>query len=163
LRGAVARFAGCRFPRAVMNHEQTEIDALAALRPNDLRRIALDAIKPFYDSTLRSRSARAASIWDTEVRRRLEASPGYQMAVDNISAAREALQTAADSLLGAQQETHTAFSNIELPPVEPPEPVIDAPRINRPTCRRAGNFDPGLLRPVPSIYANKSCRSESPA
>jgi hypothetical protein len=60
-----------------MNHEQTEIDALAALRPNDLRRIALDAIKPFYDSTLRSRSARAASIWDTEVRRRLEASPGW--------------------------------------------------------------------------------------
>jgi hypothetical protein len=41
--------------RAVMHHEQTEIDALAALRPQALRRIALDAIKPFYDGTLQER------------------------------------------------------------------------------------------------------------
>jgi hypothetical protein len=32
--------------------EQTEIDALAALRPEVLRRIPEDAVKPFFDSTL---------------------------------------------------------------------------------------------------------------
>ena len=35
-----------------MRHEQTEIDALAALRPADLRRIAMEAIKPFFDPML---------------------------------------------------------------------------------------------------------------
>jgi hypothetical protein len=35
--------------RRVMGHEQTEIDALAALRPEILGAIARDAIKPFWD------------------------------------------------------------------------------------------------------------------
>ena len=41
--------------RARMGHEQTEIDALAALRPEELRRIALDALKPFFDFDLDAR------------------------------------------------------------------------------------------------------------
>ena len=32
-----------------MGHEQTEIDALAALRPGELTCIALEALRPFYD------------------------------------------------------------------------------------------------------------------
>jgi hypothetical protein len=39
--------------------EQTEIDALAALRPDLLRQIARDAIAPFYDRTLRRRCNQA--------------------------------------------------------------------------------------------------------
>jgi hypothetical protein len=40
-----------------MQHEQTEIDALAALRPEVLRDIALEAIEPFYDPTLAERTS----------------------------------------------------------------------------------------------------------
>jgi|SRR5271165_910212 len=112
--------------RSVMQHEQTEIDALAALRPLELRQIALEAIKPFYDSTLQTRSIDASILWDREVTRRLEAQPDYQTAVDNISAARETLEEAAGALQAAQEDAQTAFRVIELPITVPPEPVLEA-------------------------------------
>jgi hypothetical protein len=46
-----------------MGVEQTEIDALATLRPDLLRQIALDAIAPFYDDTLDERVREAADEW----------------------------------------------------------------------------------------------------
>jgi hypothetical protein len=112
--------------RAVMHHEQTEIDALAALRPDDLREIALDAIKPFYDRTLKSRAQTANSLWRNAAQRLLKAHPSYQAAVNVISDARDALEEAADTLQGAQDAAQRAFEDIELPPVDPPEPMIDA-------------------------------------
>jgi hypothetical protein len=44
--------------------EQTEIDALATLRPQELQRIVIDAIEPYYDDTLdrRVREARDACV-----------------------------------------------------------------------------------------------------
>ncbi len=35
-----------------MGREQTELDALMALRPGELERSCIDAIKPFFDPTL---------------------------------------------------------------------------------------------------------------
>jgi hypothetical protein len=46
--------------------DQTEIDALASLRPDLLRQIARDAITPFYDRELYSRVQRAADTWTGE-------------------------------------------------------------------------------------------------
>lgn len=43
--------------------EQTEIDALASLRPNLLRQIARDAIAPFHDDTLDQRVSRVKAEW----------------------------------------------------------------------------------------------------
>jgi len=45
--------------------EQTEIDAMATLRPELLRRIAVDAVGPYFDSTLTARS------WAVRLRERL--------------------------------------------------------------------------------------------
>lgn len=42
---------------------QTEIDALAALRPDLLRQIATDAIRPFFDATLDQRVWTAREAW----------------------------------------------------------------------------------------------------
>jgi hypothetical protein len=42
---------------AKWGRQQTEIDALAALRPDVLRQIAEDALRPFYDPTLDQRQA----------------------------------------------------------------------------------------------------------
>jgi hypothetical protein len=49
--------------RDAMGIEQTEIDALASLRPDLLRQIARDAIAPFYDSTLDTRVFNAKVRW----------------------------------------------------------------------------------------------------
>lgn len=49
-----------------MQVQQTEIDALGALRPRLLRQLALDAIDPFSDHTLDRRVFEAQSRWVTE-------------------------------------------------------------------------------------------------
>jgi hypothetical protein len=49
--------------QAAMGVAQTEIDALAALQPTLLRRMAREAIRPFYDPTLLSRCNAAQSEW----------------------------------------------------------------------------------------------------
>ncbi len=113
--------------RAVMHHEQTEIDALAALRPQELRRIALDAIKPFYDEHLAGSVSYAHFQWQASATALLESHPLYQAAVANISDARAALEEAADAFHRAQDDAQAAFEDIELPPVVAPEPAIDTP------------------------------------
>jgi hypothetical protein len=45
--------------KAAFGTEQTEIDALAVLRPELLRKIAIDAIEPFFDKTLHARCYKA--------------------------------------------------------------------------------------------------------
>lgn len=51
--------------------EQTELDALIALRPDALRRFALEAIEPFFDATLPERVSEAAQEWHDEANARL--------------------------------------------------------------------------------------------
>jgi hypothetical protein len=48
-----------------MGCEQTEIDAMLALRPELLWQIIIDAITPFYDSTLDTRVAAARRDWES--------------------------------------------------------------------------------------------------
>jgi hypothetical protein len=112
--------------RAVMQHEQTEIDALAALRPGDLRLIALDAIEPFYDGTLEARVDEAESLWHQEAEELLTNRPGYQSAVGDIRAALRAVHEEVDAFDGAQEAAREAFQGVQLPPVNLPEPIIEA-------------------------------------
>ena len=50
--------------KAAMGREQTEIDALLALRPDDFREIALEAVAPFFDDTLAERTLGAERAWN---------------------------------------------------------------------------------------------------
>jgi hypothetical protein len=59
-------------------HEQTEIDALGALRPDILRNIATAAILPFYDSGLNKRLETARNQYRTNADRLLREHPGYE-------------------------------------------------------------------------------------
>ena len=70
--------------RAIYRHEQTEIDALAELRPDVLRQIALDAIAPFHDETLSDRVAAAEAAWHRLADARLRADPGYVATKDKL-------------------------------------------------------------------------------
>src|SRR5690606_9089169 len=51
--------------------EQTEIDAMATLRPELLRRIAVDAVGPYFDSTLTARSWAARNRWQQQAQEAL--------------------------------------------------------------------------------------------
>ena len=57
--------------RAAMGVEQTEIDALAALNPDLLREIALEAMAPFFDYTLTRRVNAARREWLEQAQARL--------------------------------------------------------------------------------------------
>src|SRR5260221_2556780 len=77
--------------RRVMGHEQTEIDALAALRPEILKAIARDAIKPFWDETLNSRTWIARNECAERANEILEAHPDYAEARDTVESALKEL------------------------------------------------------------------------
>jgi hypothetical protein len=106
--------------------EQTEIDALATLRPDALRRIVQQAIAPFYDSTLdrRTREARLAFVdaaqsaldarVDSDLIEALHAEAEAKLATirAEIDAINDQLRSATDTL------------GIHLTPPEPPEPEL---------------------------------------
>jgi len=123
--------------RAHWNHEQTEIDALAALRPAELRRIAEQSIEPFYDPSLDRRHFEAGRTWQLAADQLLQANPAYgetRAALATILDGAEALitefqaelQAAADELDAAQNAAAEKL-NVDLPdPYEPVEPEISA-------------------------------------
>lgn len=55
-----------------MGVEQTEIDALAALRPDLLRELADEALAPFFDRTLAQRVRQARQEWIAEAQEELD-------------------------------------------------------------------------------------------
>jgi hypothetical protein len=109
--------------------EQTEIDALATLRPRVLGRIVEDAIKPYYDATLARRVNAARDQWHDEAREILNAAiedSGFKEAREEAEASLEALR--------AQVREHSARLTaivdglrLSLPPARVPEPELDDP------------------------------------
>ena len=127
--------------REVMGHEQTEIDAMIALHPNELRRIAQDAVRPFFDRTLKGRALEAQQEWEQEANARMRAHPRYREALSRLSDAIDTLREApADTLHEAserfealQQELGDQLAaGIDLPEIVLPEPEIDTSTVPRP-------------------------------
>jgi hypothetical protein len=111
--------------RAVMHHEQTEIDALAALRLNDLRNIALESIEPVDDETLSARIREAQTRWQDDASARLPEHPAYAEEHDKIIAAHEELVAASDRFHDAQGRARELLEEVSPPEPEMPEPEID--------------------------------------
>jgi hypothetical protein len=111
--------------REVMGREQTEIDALAALRPGVLRDIAETAVEPFFDYSLGDRAGEAHYQWHTEAIARLEGHPDYQAVCAEIEEALEAVDAAVKHL-GEVQQQGVARLRVVLPKPEIIEPEIDA-------------------------------------
>jgi hypothetical protein len=110
--------------REVMGHEQTEIDALAALQPEVLREIALAAVKPFFDSTLAERTQAAQSAWEAQSREQLSAHAGYAEAQLKIELALELLQQPLQQFSELQQSAAAILAELEPPPIELPPAAI---------------------------------------
>jgi DNA topoisomerase VI subunit B len=114
---------------AAMGHEQTEIDALAALRPDDLRRIALDAVRPFFDFGLEERCQKASEAWRKEAEAKLLDHPAYAEAERQITAAHAEVKAAVEALEQVQADTYDELKDqlgIEDTEIPMPETRIKA-------------------------------------
>jgi hypothetical protein len=109
--------------RAAMGVDQTEIDALASLQPDLLRRLARDALGPFFDRSLAERVQQAYAQWQAEAQATLDGS---------LDAARlEQIRADATQRLGELREQIDAINDalridvddLELPPIVVPTAV----------------------------------------
>jgi hypothetical protein len=107
--------------RAVMQHEQTEIDALAALDPDTLADIAWEALAPFYDHTLSRRLNQRRQQWESTANELLRAHPAYADICTRLEEALAAVQAAAQAFHEAQEEGREELSTIDTPDLDPPE------------------------------------------
>jgi hypothetical protein len=112
--------------REVMQHEQVEIDALAALDPDTLEQIAWDAVTPFYDRTLARRVREREQEWAREANELLHRHPAYSEACEQLESALEAVQNAAEVFHETQENVRRQLSGIETSPLEAPVAELSA-------------------------------------
>lgn len=103
---------------------QTEIDALASLRPTLLDNLARAAVAPFYDFDLDRRVSEAKSAWLVEAREALESGDTdlqllHELAEDKL----ENLRAEIDRLNNELRVSVDDFDLPEIPPI--PEPDVD--------------------------------------
>ena len=89
--------------------EQTEIDALAALQPELLQRIAEESIAPFYDDTLHDRVRQARREWQERAQRVLDERAGEHL--------EELRADAAERLAEKRDESNESSTQCELIPM----------------------------------------------
>lgn len=110
---------------AAMGVEQTEIDALAALRPELLAELAEEAVRPFFDDTLDDRVRTAWHDWLVGARDMLadQLDPEVLDGIREAAAGKLAtMQTEIDELNRAMQ--FAVAGGVRTPPVVVPDPVL---------------------------------------
>jgi hypothetical protein len=136
--------------KAAFGVEQTEMDALATLRPELLRRVARQAIAPFYDATLARRVQAAREEWleralevirdnlDTEQLGRIRAE-----AAEKLEAMREQI----DQLNAALR---VDVDDFDLPDIEIPEPELTLGLAPQPLLDSSWTFEEQSCRLIDS-------------
>jgi hypothetical protein len=112
--------------REVMGHEQTEIDALAALNPDALIDIAREAIRPYYDATLAERTAEAEEKWRAEGKEILAREPAYTNTREKMALTLAQIAKQRRKLSVLQDRAVALLATIEPPAIELPEGKPDA-------------------------------------
>jgi hypothetical protein len=112
--------------REAFGVEQTEIDALATLRPQALEEIVVKAIEPFYDASLAAMVAEAEREWLVAAQRSIDEQIGRESlaaAHDHAAHRLAELQAEIDSI--NQQMWMTTGDFFHLPAAVIPQPVVD--------------------------------------
>jgi len=129
--------------REFTGQEQTEIDALMALHPGELGRIAREAVAPFYDFDAADRYDEAIREWEEDVNAALKTDPAYAAIEARIEAAAAAVQAGLGEIRSAQRtvsEIDVSMWQFEMPGCEPegepPEPLFDSRQPWREQTRR---------------------------
>ena len=119
--------------REAFGIEQTEIDALATLRPRDLETIVEAAIEPYFDSSLSNRVGAARRNWEEEAQEALE----EQIDGDALDAIHD---RAAGKLEEFRAEVESINSQLRMAVdeiVELPEAIVPAPAVDEKLSRQA--------------------------
>lgn len=113
--------------KRAMGVEQTEIDALATLRPDLLAKIVRKAIGPFYDSGLDDRVRRARREWESEARQVL----ADEIGEDQLDQLRDDAEAKLDTLAGEVEKLNDALTIDEIRGLSLPEvPPIPGAEVN---------------------------------
>lgn len=106
--------------QAATGVEQTEIDALAALRPALLRQIAHEAVTPYFDATLDQRVRQAFQDWQQRAQEALDRTLDADR-LDQIQAeAAERLAELREQIDAINDALRIEPGTVELPPIEVP-------------------------------------------
>lgn len=129
-----------------MGVEQTEIDALAALQPDLLRRITRDALAPFFDRSLDRRVREAREEWLQRAQESLDAQLGEERLAAIRAEAEDRIaemQEQVDALRDALRIDSTSFN---LPAFEIPEHDVDMDGLPSPLIDSEWGFIEGSRR-----------------
>lgn len=110
--------------RDAMGVEQTEIDALASLRPQLLRQIVDVAVEPFFDSTLARRVTDARERWQGEAQAMVDAVMNSERLVRIRSEAAEKLIAMRAQIETMNDALQIDVSDLELPDIVVPDPEL---------------------------------------
>ena len=112
--------------QAAMGVEQTEIDALASLRPDLLRQIARDAIAPFYDFDLDRRVLEARQDWIDRAQSR-SSTTAWTPSSWTGSAPKQTEKLAAmrEQIDELNEQLQIDVDDFDLPAIEVPDAHID--------------------------------------
>ena len=118
--------------REAFGVEQTEIDALATLRPRDLERIVRAAVGPYFDEDLRGRVSAAKGQWEDAAQERLEEQIDSRVLAsirERAAEKLEELKSAIDTI--NEQLRVTVDGLVFLPEAIVPDPEIDDENLGR--------------------------------
>ncbi len=107
-----------------MGVQQTEIDALASLQPQLLRRLAREALDPFYDHSLDRRVHQAYTDWRSAAQEIVDEATAEDLdrirgeAAERLSELREQIEAINDAL-------RIDASDFDLPPMQVPAADLD--------------------------------------
>ena len=112
--------------KAAMSVEQTEIDALAALRPELLQQLAEQALVPFFDYTLFRRCVQARRDWEDACQAAIDAQTDQDQLDRLRTEAEQTLATLQAEVDRLNRELSIDPTGYELPAPSIPEPEITA-------------------------------------
>lgn len=113
--------------RAAMGVDQTEIDALASLRPELLRELAVAALDGFHDPLLQHRADVAAVRWQTSAQEVLHDRIGPERLADYRRQAQDKLDAIREQVAELSTGLRVDASDLDLPDYTPPTPQVSPP------------------------------------
>jgi hypothetical protein len=111
--------------RATFGIEQTEIDALATLRPGVLREIIERAFDPYFDRTLERRVTLAEDEWRQRAQEALREQIDQEALEELRAEATDRLAELDDAIRSLNERLRFAADDFSLPEIEVPQPEVD--------------------------------------
>ena len=115
--------------REAFGIEQTEIDALASLRPDLLRTITRDAVAPFYDYRLGRRAQQARDAWEREAQQIVDRDVGSDQLTRIRAEAERKLAAMRQEIAELNDQLRIDVGDFDLPAVpDVPEAELNGNR-----------------------------------